>query len=166
MTEPLVFELSHPGRCAVALPEPDVPPTDLPSDLLRDDLFPVRLRSRTATGNWVPVNHVVRAHPIFDGLPSNGFMGQAYANVCAVETLVGVQGEAVAGSLSYEWRNKPRNYLGLDEFWWGADLAVVPHGQGRLILSTLRLLPNLGTDPVADRILFNMIRYGASLTDE
>ncbi|MCX7854751.1 MAG: aminomethyl-transferring glycine dehydrogenase subunit GcvPB [Anaerolineae bacterium] len=36
--EPLIFEISRPGRCAVALPELDVPPADLPRDLLRDDL--------------------------------------------------------------------------------------------------------------------------------
>ncbi|MBC7227860.1 MAG: aminomethyl-transferring glycine dehydrogenase subunit GcvPB [Thermoflexales bacterium] len=36
--EPLIFEISRPGRCAVALPKLDVPPADLPHDLLRDDL--------------------------------------------------------------------------------------------------------------------------------
>lgn len=36
--EPLIFEISRPGRCAVALPELDVPPAELPRDLLRDDL--------------------------------------------------------------------------------------------------------------------------------
>lgn len=37
-SEPLIFEISRPGRCAVALPELDVPPAELPRDLLRDDL--------------------------------------------------------------------------------------------------------------------------------
>lgn len=36
--EPLIFEISRPGRCAVTLPELDVPPAELPRDLLRDDL--------------------------------------------------------------------------------------------------------------------------------
>ena len=36
--EPLIFEISRPGRCAVALPELDVPPAEVPRDLLRDDL--------------------------------------------------------------------------------------------------------------------------------
>ena len=36
--EPLIFEISRPGRCAVALPELDVPPADLPQEFLRDDL--------------------------------------------------------------------------------------------------------------------------------
>jgi len=38
MTEPLVFEISSPGRKAVFLPELDVPETELPQELLRDDL--------------------------------------------------------------------------------------------------------------------------------
>ncbi len=38
MPEPLIFEISRPGRCAVALPEPDVPLRDLPEGLVRDDL--------------------------------------------------------------------------------------------------------------------------------
>jgi len=36
--ESLIFEISHPGRCAVALPELDVPPADLPQEFLREDL--------------------------------------------------------------------------------------------------------------------------------
>ncbi len=36
--EPLIFEISRPGRCAVALPELDVPPSELPQEFLREDL--------------------------------------------------------------------------------------------------------------------------------
>jgi glycine dehydrogenase subunit 2 len=39
MTEPLIYDLSSPGRCGVTLPENDVPPAEeLPPELLRDDL--------------------------------------------------------------------------------------------------------------------------------
>jgi glycine dehydrogenase subunit 2 len=38
MTEPLIFEISSPGRKAVFLPELDVPEAELPEDLLREDL--------------------------------------------------------------------------------------------------------------------------------
>jgi hypothetical protein len=54
----------------------------------------------------------------------------------------------------------PRNYLGCREFWWGSSLAVVPLGKGKLVLSTLRLLENLGQDPVADVIFGNLVRFG------
>ena len=38
MTEPLVFEISHPGRCAAVLPTLDVPPAELPAGLVRENL--------------------------------------------------------------------------------------------------------------------------------
>ncbi len=38
MTEPLIYDLGAPGRVGVLPPDPDVPLTDLPTDLLRDDL--------------------------------------------------------------------------------------------------------------------------------
>ncbi len=36
--EPLIYELSAPGRIGVNLPEPDVPLSELPQDLIRDEL--------------------------------------------------------------------------------------------------------------------------------
>ena len=38
MLEPLIYELSSPGRPGVPLPQSDVPPADLPKGLVRDDL--------------------------------------------------------------------------------------------------------------------------------
>jgi len=35
-TEPLIFELSQPGRRGCSLPENDVPAAELPDDMLRD----------------------------------------------------------------------------------------------------------------------------------
>ncbi len=38
MTEPLIFEISRSGRCAVSPPGLDVPPAELPEGLVREDL--------------------------------------------------------------------------------------------------------------------------------
>jgi len=38
MAEPLIYDISEPGRSGVRLPEPDVPLSALPSDLVRDEL--------------------------------------------------------------------------------------------------------------------------------
>ncbi len=43
--------------------------------------------------------------------------------------------------------------------WRGTDVIRLRHGKGAIIVSQLRLLENLGKDPVADKILFNLIRY-------
>ena len=54
MTEPLIFEIGGPGRCAAPLPAPDVPLADLPRNLLRDDL------SLPEVGELDLVRHYVR----------------------------------------------------------------------------------------------------------
>ena len=38
MTEPLIFDISQPGRCAAVLPELDVPRAELPQGMVREDL--------------------------------------------------------------------------------------------------------------------------------
>ena len=38
MTEPLIYELSRPGRTGVDLPDPDVPLSDMPEEWLREEL--------------------------------------------------------------------------------------------------------------------------------
>lgn len=43
----------------------------------------------------------------------------------------------------------------------GLLVAVYDFGAGRLTLNTLRILENLGTDPVAERLLRNMLRHAA-----
>ncbi len=38
MNEPLIYDLGRPGRAGISLPEPDVPASDIPAGLVRDDL--------------------------------------------------------------------------------------------------------------------------------
>ena len=38
VVEPTIFDLSSPGRTGVTFPDPDVPRSELPDSLLRDDL--------------------------------------------------------------------------------------------------------------------------------
>ena len=45
--------------------------------------------------------------------------------------------------------------------WWGSDLVIVPYGRGRMLLSTLRIAENLGKDPVADKLFYNILRWAA-----
>lgn len=134
--------------------------------LLRSGLFPLRLELAAARGNWVPVNHGVRPHPIFEGLPAKDFMGQTYRNVCANETMLGTKAAPIVGSLSFDWgrTSEERNYLGPKDAWWGADMVDIPYGKGRMLLSTLQLIGNLETDPVAERLLYNLVRWSASVS--
>ncbi|MBN2450917.1 MAG: hypothetical protein JXR77_11040 [Lentisphaeria bacterium] len=126
-------------------------------------LLPVTGRQRIATATWNGVSHLVLDHPIFAGLPTNGIMGPVYENVWARNALLDVGGELVAGAIGYDWfpdlDSRKRHYYGPGDTWRGADLVIAPAGDGRCILSQLRLVENLCRDPVADRILLNLIRF-------
>ena len=76
---------------------------------------------------------------------------------------------APVGTLGLGARSGPptgdADYRGPGPVIYGADLIDWPCGQGRVVLSTLRLIDNLGQDPVADMLLTNIVDW-ASLTAE
>ena len=41
-------------------------------------------------------------------------------------------------------------------------LSIHPFGKGRCIVSQLRLVHNLGKDPVADKIFYNLMEFAAN----
>ncbi len=90
-------------------------------------------------------------------------MGAVYENVWAEHTLLDVGGKPIAGSVGFDFAPDfeldTRHYYGPGDTWWGSDMAVTGVGKGRCILSQLRLVDNLGKDPVADKILFNLIGW-------
>ena len=57
-----------------------------------------------------------------------------------------IEGEAIVASIGFKWFSPDHtlHYSGPGESWWGADLAVVPHGKGRAVVSQLRIVENLG----------------------
>jgi len=130
---------------------------------LSSPLLPVRARSRMSIGTWNGIAHLVHDHPIFSGLPVNCMMGSVYENIWAQRTMIGIEGDVVAGSIGFDWFPEfdlsKRHYYGPGDTWWGGDLTIVEHGKGRCIVSQLRLVENLGKDPVADRIFYNLIRF-------
>ncbi len=129
--------------------------------------FPFRPRVQRAQGLWTCIPHLVHDHPLFAGLPSGGPMREAYRNVWAINTLREMPGKAVVASIGFDWYNADHTlqYLGPGESWWGSDLSVAPLGEGTAIVSQLRLVPNVGKDPVADRLLFNLIRFANRLAN-
>jgi len=90
-------------------------------------------------------------------------MGQVYENVWPQHSLMDVEGETLAGTIGIDWFPDydldRRHYYGPGDVWWGSDMAIAPVGKGKCIFSQFRLVDNLGTDPVADKILFNMIKW-------
>jgi hypothetical protein len=124
---------------------------------------PFTARVEAARGLWTCIPHLVREHPIFAGLPADGMMRDLYENVWAMQSLRDLAVEPIVASIGFQWFSGEHklHYSGPGESWWGADLAVVPKGEGRLIVSQLRIVGNLGKDPVADKLLGNLMRFAA-----
>jgi hypothetical protein len=122
---------------------------------------PVKGKVIFSKGLWNCVSHLVRDHPIFEGLPVDGHMRDIYQNVWAKNSVQGLGGEAIAVGIGYQVYSKQHKlqYAGPGPSWWGADLAIVPYGEGRCIVSQFRIVEHLGKDPVADRLLFNLIQF-------
>ncbi len=119
---------------------------------------PFLLDKEKGWGTYIfSVFHYIKKHPIFKGLPSDCILGQEYCNICATETLgqdgvSALKGEILAGCFWYSTRTQKK-------FGWGADLAVIPYGKGKVVLSELHLVENLGKDPVAEKILLNLMEF-------
>ncbi len=100
----------------------------------------------------------------FRGPAAQTLYGRGLCQRVGEVSLRGLDCERVAASISYsihihgyDW-----NYLGPGDAWFGADVGIVRKGQGRLLVSALRIIDHLGKDPVADKLLLNMIDWSLS----
>ncbi|MEN8115631.1 MAG: sugar-binding domain-containing protein [Bacteroidota bacterium] len=126
--------------------------------------FGAQLLSKWQTlGAWMPKSHIVKEHPVFKGLPTNLIMHGVYENVHPQTSMVKQQGDYIAGLVGTDHFPDQdimlRHYNGPGETWWAADVLETKLGKGKMLLSTFNLIDNLGKDPVAEKILFNMIEF-------
>lgn len=94
-----------------------------------------------------------KCHPIFDGLPSGGIMDYAfYREIIPDAVFVGqdAPAQAIAGAnnVSFDYSS-------------GLMLAEYRLGAGRFFLNTLLIRERLLHDPVAERLLRNILRHAA-----
>ena len=112
-----------------------------------------RITSRGVLGVRSAAFHYAKIHPVFEGLPLDGLMGRAYANVVAGRTFLEQSDEDITGALLVD-------ELGEGEpAFWGHDILVQRYGSGRLVFTCLRILENLGRDRLADRLFVNLINH-------
>jgi hypothetical protein len=125
--------------------------------------MPNNFKMKASQGLWGGMSHVVADHPIFNGLPSNKAMQGVYENVRARISMINLNTKPIVTVVAND--NFPdmtlmkRHYKGTGDVWSGSDLSEVKHGKGTLLLSTMRIVPNLGNDPVADKLLLNLLGY-------
>ena len=133
----------------------------------KSTMYPFSALVHPSQGLWTCMPHLIHDHPIFAGLPSNTVMRDIYENLWARTTLRELKNsysgkpETIVGTVGFDWFSEGHkmHYSGPGDSWWGSDLAIMDAGNGRCIVSQLRLLDNLGKDPVADKILFNLIKF-------
>lgn len=129
--------------------------------LFRNEAFDFPIYYRTIAGGFLGHFVFVPPHPVFAGLPTCCVMGPTYKNVTPSWGLAVEGAESILRAFS-----TPVGYhgvlkrIGCQPTVRLADaLAIMPYGTGRLVFSQLDLVPRLGQDPVADRILCNMINW-------
>ncbi len=114
-------------------------------------------------GGWAAKTHVVSKHPVFKDLPTEMIMHGVYENVHPDVAMAKQEGEIIAGIIGYDhFPNKDRmrrHYIGPGEVWYGADVLETKFGEGKMLLSTLRIVEFLDKDPVAEKLLYNIIDY-------
>lgn len=94
-------------------------------------------------------------HPLFDGLPSGGILDYSFYRNIISQGGIGLMGtdtyeELIAGGI--------RAQIGYGSV---VQTAFYKLGAGRFLFNTLRIRENLGSDPVAERLLRNMLNYSA-----
>lgn len=162
-----IFKKVHNGSKVIFLNPPvksgnfdiitgDINVINSPNNFYKQNILPFELIVRNAKGRWIPVNHGVTKHPYFSGLPVGGFMDSFYKNVCAENTLIHPNEKGIVPTISWDVK---RDYWGIRNVWSGSDLSRLKYGKGFCIISLLNLIDNLDKDPVADKILMNIINY-------
>ena len=125
--------------------------------------MPMTIKMKASTGLWGGMSHVVARHSIFNGLPDNKAMQGVYENVRAKISMINLNTKPIVTVVAND--NFPdmtlmkRHYQGTGDVWSGSDLSEVKYGKGILLLSTMQIVPNLGKDPVADKLLLNLLSY-------
>ncbi len=101
-----------------------------------------------------PKDEWVKNHPIFDSLPCGGLMDHLYYRDIIPDigfTGQDVPAEVVVGAIN----------AGQGSYASGLLVSVNVLGAGKFILNTLRIRETLGQNPVAERLLRNMLLYCA-----
>jgi hypothetical protein len=119
------------------------------------------LQLHLGIGSWLGSYHWVPDSPLFDGLPSKGLAGAVYVDVLPWYGLQERGGKVLAGSLRSSQTN-----LEAARILWYSDIEAVPLGRGELIFCQYRTFEHAHTQPLAARLLANLLRLAAARAGE
>jgi len=112
------------------------------------------IHTMDALGGMAPAYHYLRLHPAFDGLLSRCLMRQGHRYVAPQTAYTGASDEDIAGVVNMSLPDE-EGRPGM----WGHDILVRRYGSGRIAFTHLRVLENLGLDPLADRLFVNLLTH-------
>ena len=112
--------------------------------------------SRPLCNDSQVLGHYAKLHPIFEGLPARDFMRMPYRNILPQHSFVETGEEDISGHMTLE---RPGRATGSREVWWGNNILVRRYGSGRIVFLHMPLLEHHQDDPVADRMLLNLVQH-------
>lgn len=112
----------------------------------------ISIRLHFGIGNWMGCYHWIPASPLFSGLPSGRLAGEAYVNVRPRYVMSELGGEVLAGSFS-----NSQTRLEAPAILWYSDIEQITFGKGRLVFCQYLIFDEPRADPLADRLLVNLI---------
>jgi len=134
----------------VAIVGPMTARDDVALRALNEHGIPVQLH--LGIGNWMGCFHWVPESDLFAGLPAGGLAGEPYADVLPWYAMSELGGDVLAGSVrNTQTRREPPAIL------WYGDVEAVGFGQGTLIFCQYRIFDKADTNPLAARLVQNLI---------
>jgi hypothetical protein len=83
-------------------------------------------------------------HPVFEGIPYDRMMGREYGNIVPVKRI------------ATDWIKSEDTGSTVQIY---SATALTPIGKGKIIITNLNLLPNLGRDALAAKMLRNLVQF-------
>jgi hypothetical protein len=108
-------------------------------------------------GNWMGCYHWIPAGGMFEGLPAGGLAGEAYADVLPHYVMSEMGGRVYAGS----FRNTQTRREAPAMIWY-SDIEAISFGGGKLLFCQYRLFDRAAGNPLAGRLLGNLLRLAGA----
>ena len=143
----------------------DWKPRKLPEKQIASQ-FPYNMAIINTNGLWQSSMHLLKDHPIFEGITENDHMDEVFENIGPTKSFFKPEGKIISGVISTDrfpdQDKMKRHFIGVGDVWYASDLSEIKFGKGLLIPTTMKILNFLNKDPVADKMLHNMLNYYAN----